>query len=68
MIYDKIKSLCKEQGLSINSLENAAGLSKGAISKWNKSKPTVDKLSAVAKILGISIDKLLDNDNKNNVH
>lgn len=60
MIYDTIKDLCKERGLSVSSVEKKAGLSNGAISKWNDSSPTVDKLSAVAKVLNVKVDCLLN--------
>lgn len=60
MIYDKIKELCKEKGMSVNAVEKKAGLSKGAISKWNNSTPSVKNLNSVAKILKVKIDKLLD--------
>lgn len=60
MIYDAIKEICKKKGLSVSSVEKKAGLSTGAISKWNDSSPTVDKLNAVAKVLNVKIDRLLD--------
>lgn len=59
MIYDKIKRLCKSKGISVSHLENEAKLSNGAISKWNTSSPTIDKLQSVARVLGITVDELL---------
>ena len=59
MIYDKIKELCKEKGMSVAAVERKAGLSSGAISKWNNSTPA-ENLNSVAKILKVKIDKLLD--------
>lgn len=59
MIYDKIKQICKERGISVSALEKEAGLSNGIISKWNKSSPNVDNLQAVAKILKVKVDKLI---------
>jgi transcriptional regulator with XRE-family HTH domain len=59
LIYDTIKELCKKKGLSVSSVEKEAGLSNGAISKWNDSSPTVDKLNAVAKVLNVKVDCLL---------
>ena len=59
MIYDTIKALCKKRGLSVTSVEKEAGLSNGAISQWNDSSPTVDKLNAVAKVLNVKVDCLL---------
>lgn len=59
MIYDNIKELCKKRGVSVGSVEREAGLSNGAISKWNKVSPTIDNLQAVAKVLKVKVDKLL---------
>lgn len=59
MIYDKIKKICKTEGISVATVEKKAGLSNGTICKWNKSNPTVDKLQAVAKILNVKIESLL---------
>lgn len=60
MLYDKIKEICKEKGLSVAFVEKEAGLSNGVISKWNRSSPTIDSLQAVAKVLKVKVDKLLD--------
>lgn len=60
LIYDKIKELCKARGSSVAQVERNAGLSNGAISKWNDVSPTVANLQAVAKVLNCSIDDLLD--------
>jgi transcriptional regulator with XRE-family HTH domain len=59
LIYDKIKELCKDKGISVASVEKEAGLSNGAISKWNDVSPTVNNLRAVAKVLKVKVDKLL---------
>ncbi len=60
MIYDKIKEICKERGISVRSVEITASLSNGAISKWNEVVPTVKSLKAVADVLKVSIDKLIE--------
>lgn len=59
MIYDTVKDICKQKGVSVTSVEKLAGLSNGAISKWNESSPTVDNLKAVAKVLKVSVNKLI---------
>lgn len=59
MIYEKIKQICKEKGVSVRSIEKEAGLSNGAISKWNEVTPKVDSIQAVAKALKVDIKKLL---------
>lgn len=60
MIYDKIKEICKAQGISVTTVEKEAGLSNGAISKWNDSSPTVDNLQAVARVLKTTVNELLE--------
>ena len=59
MIYDTIKEICQKKGQSVSSVEKEAGLSNGAISKWNDSSPTVDRLNAVAKVLNVKVDCLI---------
>lgn len=59
-MYEKIESLASKRGMSISKLEKQAGLSKATISKWRKSSPRVDNLQAVAKVLHVKIDKLLE--------
>lgn len=58
MIYDNIKAICKEKGVSVNKVEKMAGLSNGCISKWNRHKPTFDKVQAVAKVLKVTVNKI----------
>lgn len=58
-IYDKIKAMCEEKGVSVRQVEAAAGLKNGTISKWNDSSPTVKSLKAVADVLKVKIDKLI---------
>lgn len=60
MIYEKIKEICKEKGITIKAVEKEAGLSNASIRKWNTSSPTVDKLQAVARVLGVKVDALLE--------
>lgn len=64
LLYDKIKEVCKEKGMSVTAVEKEANLSNGTISKWNKSSPTVDNLQAVAKILRVKIDQLVSMDGR----
>lgn len=60
----KIDEFCRVHGLSRTELEVAAGLSNGAIGKWEKSKygPGIKTLKKVADYFHVSIDALLVND------
>ena len=59
MLFNRIKDLCEDHGMSINALEKAAGLTRGSFCKWDSSVPSVDKVAAVARVLGVTVDELL---------
>lgn len=59
----------KKQGLSQVDLADALGVSRQSVSKWetDESKPDINKLPALAKVLGVSIDWLLSEDVEENI-
>ena len=59
MIFNNIKKICDEKGISIFQLEKEAGLGNGTISGWKESMPRIDSLQAVAKVPEVKVDKLL---------
>ncbi len=59
LIYDRLKEICKDKGVSPASVEKKAGLGNGAVTKWNDFSPTVKNLKAVADVLDISVDMLI---------
>lgn len=57
---DRIKSICKEKGISIYTLESALGFSHGYISKIQKRGAMPDdRLKAVADYLKVSVGTLV---------
>lgn len=54
-----IRELARAKGLSIAQLEVQAGVANGTIGGWKTSKPFVDTLSKVAKVLECQIEDLL---------
>lgn len=62
MLLENIRTLCKERGLSISTLEKAAKLGNGTISRWGESSPRVDNLLSVARCLGVTLEDLLGPD------
>jgi len=60
MVYDNICTAAKRSGLSINFIESETGLSIGSLCKWNKVSPTAKSLKRVAKLLGVTVDSLLE--------
>ena len=60
--YDLIKDLCREQGKTIRSLEEEAGLKPDSIKRWADSKPIANSLLSVAEVLGVPAEQLLGNE------
>lgn len=60
---EKIKEARKQSGLSQEQLSEKLGISRSAVAKWETDKgiPDVENLKALSKLLGVSIDYLLDN-------
>lgn len=65
-MLEKIKEKCSENGISVSKLEVDLKFSKGSISKWEKSIPSVEKVEKVADYFGVTVDELL-NRNKCNI-
>ena len=56
MIYEKIKRLAAEEGISIAALEKKLNIGNGTIRKWNEASPTFENVFKVAKHFDVSID------------
>lgn len=61
---ERIKELAKLKRLSIAQLEVQAGTANGTIGGWKESRPYVDTLNKVAKVLECSIEELLIDNEK----
>ncbi len=59
-LKEKVKALCQERGISVRRFENDLGISNGNVKHWDTSMPSGDKLVAIAKYFGVSVDYLLD--------
>lgn len=60
----KLKEARKQAGLSQEQLSGKLGVSRSAVAKWETDKglPDVDNLKILARLLNVSIDYLLDDD------
>lgn len=59
MLLHNIKEKCKEAGMSLKELEQAANLSPNSIFRWADSMPAADKLARVASVLDTTSEELL---------
>ncbi len=60
MIPEKIRKLCEEHGISLWALERKLGIGNGVIARWDKLRPRVDKLKAVADYFNVPVDYFLE--------
>lgn len=59
-LFDRVKQVSNMRGMSLQSLAEKAGMGSNSIYGWKNKKPSIDKISAVADILGVSVDYLLN--------
>ena len=59
-LKERIKQLANDRGISLPTLEAELGFGNSTIVKWDKSTPNAEKLNAVAKYFGVSMDYLLN--------
>lgn len=57
-IFDTIKSLCEDRGISVNELEKILDFGQGSIGKWKTSTPKMDKILKIANYFNVSVDYL----------
>ena len=55
-VFDRVKKLADSQKISIVELEEKLNFSRNSLYAWKKSKPSIDKLEAVANYFGVSTD------------
>lgn len=64
ILYERIKLLCKRNGITISRLESELGFGSASIKRWEKtSSPSIDKIVKVASYFDVSIDYLMGRTN-----
>ncbi len=63
-MVETIKRLCKEQRTSIAAIEKICKLGNGSIRKWDQASPSLDRVTAVANALGVSVAYLTGEEEK----
>lgn len=58
-LKDRIKELCKKNGISMNQLEKELGFASGYISKLGKSTPGSKYIQKIADYFNVSVDYLM---------
>lgn len=60
-MYEKYLKLITEKGLTSYKVGKETGIARSTFSDWKsgKSKPKAEKLSKIAKVLGVTIEELI---------
>lgn len=60
MLYGNIKTLCDKQNIPISQMERDLEFPRSSICKWDENEPSVWRVYKVAKLLGVTVDSLLE--------
>lgn len=58
-MVDRICELIRKKGLSISAVEKQLGFGNGAIKRFEKNSPSIDKVISLSNFLNVSIDYLV---------
>ncbi len=62
--FDRLKNLCDEQGISVNTLEERLEIGRNSLYSWKKNIPKGTNLIKVADYFNVSTDYLLGRTDK----
>ena len=57
--FERIKSLCKEKGITMKKLEQEIGVSQNLAYRWKSTNPSAENLFKLAEYFGVSTDYIL---------
>lgn len=58
-LKERIKTLCKEKGITVNKLEKTLGFGTGYVAKLDNSTPNAAKIKMIADFFGVTVDFLM---------
>lgn len=58
-MVERICKLIKEKGMSISSVEKTLGFGNGAIKRFEKNSPSIDKIIKLSNFLNVSLEYLV---------
>ena len=60
VLYQRIRELCGQRGITLSELADAVGISKTNFPKWGSTtSPSIDKVRKIADYFHVSIDYLI---------
>ena len=58
-IYDNIKFLCKQKGITVKQMEETLDITRSSVCRWNNNPPTLNSITKVADYFEVSIDYIV---------
>ena len=58
-MYDRIKALCKQKGVTITGTEKDLGFARGSLCKVDTNKPSMERVNKLADYFGVSVEYLM---------
>lgn len=58
LIYERIKMLCKEKGVTVTGTEKELGFARGSLCKIDKNKPSAERLQKLADFFDVQLEWL----------
>ena len=58
-MYDRIKALCKQKGVTITGTEKELGFARGSLCKVDINKPSMERVNKLADYFGVSVEYLM---------
>lgn len=62
-VYERIKKLCKKNGVTIAQMERDLNLSRGATYKWKSSEPNMETLRCLSQYFQVPIEQITEASN-----
>lgn len=58
-MYDRIKLLCKQKGVTVTGTEKELGFARGSLCKVDTNKPSMERVNKLADYFGVSVEYLM---------
>lgn len=66
LTYDRIKTLCKQKGVTVTGTEKELGFARGSLCKVETNKPSMEKVQKLAEFFEVSVEYLTTGEEKEN--
>lgn len=66
-VFDNVKTIATERGMTIKSLAEKAGIGENSIYRWKRTNPSTKSLDKVARVLNVSTAELISDNSDEDI-